>query len=133
MSVLIIMGVLVRVPQRNRTNRRYTYTDIDTHRHTHTHTHTHTNRFTIRNWLTQLWGLASPKSAELLSQFESKGWKLLQNQEELMSQLKNHQVGASLVAQWLRVCLPMQGTRVRALVWEEPTCRRATKPVSHNY
>ena len=24
--------------------------------------------------------------------------------------------GASLVAQWLRVCLPMQGTQVRALV-----------------
>ena len=29
-------------------------------------------------------------------------------------------VGASLVAQWLRVCLPMQGTRVWALVWEDP-------------
>ena len=41
--------------------------------------------------------------------------------------------GASLVAQWLRVCLPMQGTRVRALVWEDPNCRRATGPVSHNY
>ena len=41
--------------------------------------------------------------------------------------------GASLVAQWLRVCLPMQGTRVRALVWEDPTCRGVTRPVSHNY
>ena len=41
--------------------------------------------------------------------------------------------GASLVAQWLRVCLPMQGTRVRALVWEDPTCHGATGPVSHNY
>ena len=41
--------------------------------------------------------------------------------------------GASLVAQWLRVCLPMQGIRVRALVWEDPTCRGATGPVSHNY
>ncbi|KAJ8793328.1 hypothetical protein J1605_000323 [Eschrichtius robustus] len=40
--------------------------------------------------------------------------------------------GASLVAQWLRICLPMQGTRVRALVWEDPTCRGATRPVSHN-
>ena len=38
---------------------------------------------------------------------------------------------ASLVAQWLRICLPMQGTRVRALVWEDPTCRGATRPVSH--
>ena len=42
-------------------------------------------------------------------------------------------IGASLVVQWLRICLPMQGTRVRALVWEDPTCRGATKPVSHNY
>ena len=41
-------------------------------------------------------------------------------------------VGASLVAQWLRICLPMQGTRVRALVWEDPTCRGAAGPVSHD-
>ena len=40
---------------------------------------------------------------------------------------------ASLVAQWLRICLPIQGTWVRALVWEDPTCRGATRPVSHNY
>ena len=30
--------------------------------------------------------------------------------------VQNVTTGASLVAQWLRVCLPMQGTRVRALV-----------------
>ena len=46
---------------------------------------------------------------------------------------KHKTLGASLVAQWLRICLLMQGTRVRALVWEDPTCRRATRPVSHNY
>ena len=40
---------------------------------------------------------------------------------------------ASLVAQWLRILLPMQGTRVQALLREDPTCRRATKPVRHNY
>ena len=40
---------------------------------------------------------------------------------------------ASLSAQWLRACLLMQGTRVRALVWEDPTCHVATGPVSHNY
>ena len=39
---------------------------------------------------------------------------------------------ASLVAQWLRICLLMQGTRVRALAWEDPTCRGAAGPVSHN-
>ena len=40
---------------------------------------------------------------------------------------------ASLVAQWLRIRLPMRGTQVRALVREDPTCRGATKPVRHNY
>ena len=39
----------------------------------------------------------------------------------------------SLVAQWLRIQLPTQGTRVQALVCEDPTCCGATKPVSHNY
>ena len=47
--------------------------------------------------------------------------------------IQKESCGASLVAQWLRICLPMQGTRVRALVWEDPTCRGATKPVRHNY
>ena len=37
------------------------------------------------------------------------------------------------MAQWLRICLLMQGTWVWALVREEPTCRGATKPVHHNY
>ena len=32
---------------------------------------------------------------------------------------------ASPVAQWLRICLPMQGTRVRALVWEDPIMPRS--------
>ena len=41
--------------------------------------------------------------------------------------------GLPLVTQWLRVRLPMQGTWVQALVREDPTCRRATKPMCHNY
>ena len=41
-------------------------------------------------------------------------------------------IGASLVAQWWRICLPMQGTRFRALVCEDPTCCGATGPVSRN-
>ncbi|KAJ8798301.1 hypothetical protein J1605_001426 [Eschrichtius robustus] len=45
----------------------------------------------------------------------------------------NNYEGTSLVAQWLRICLPMQGSQVRALVWEDPTCHEATKPVRHNY
>ena len=47
--------------------------------------------------------------------------------------LKNQWVGTCLVVQWLRIHLPMQGTRVQALVREDPTCRRTTKPVHHNY
>ena len=47
--------------------------------------------------------------------------------------LKEKESWASLVAQWLRICLPMQGTRVWDLVWEDPTCRGAAGPVSHNY
>ena len=39
----------------------------------------------------------------------------------------------SLVEQWLRIYLPMQGTWVQALVQEDPTCRGATKPVRHSY
>ena len=39
---------------------------------------------------------------------------------------------ASLVAQWLRTCLLMQETQVRALAWEDPTCRGAAGPVSHS-
>ena len=41
--------------------------------------------------------------------------------------------GASLVAQWLRIRLPVQGTWVRALAREDPTCCGATKPVRHKY
>ena len=51
--------------------------------------------------------------------------------EELIVQ--DADIGTSLVAQWLRIRLPMQGTQVRALVQEDPTCRGATKPVRHNY
>ena len=46
---------------------------------------------------------------------------------------KKDVIRASLVAQWLRIRLPMQGTRVRALAREDPTCRGATKPMHHYY
>ena len=46
--------------------------------------------------------------------------------------LQNPPKRASLVAQWLRICLPMQGTGVQALIREDPTCRGATKSMCHN-
>ena len=39
----------------------------------------------------------------------------------------------SLMIQWLRLYLPMQGTQVRSLVQEDSTCLTATKPKCHNY
>ena len=46
----------------------------------------------------------------------------------------------SLGAQWLRIRLPTQGTRVRALVREDPTAAEqlspwatTTEPACHNY
>ena len=59
-------------------------------------------------------------------------WTYLQNRNRL-TDLENKHGWASLVAQWLRIRLPMQGTQVQALVWEDPTCLGATKPVLHNY
>ena len=44
---------------------------------------------------------------------------------------RNHRT--SLMAQWLRICLPVQGTQVLSLVQEDPTCLRVTKPICHSY
>ena len=60
-------------------------------------------------------------------------WSLQATTKTQCSQKYIKNFWASLVAQWLRICLPMQGTRVRALVWEDPTYHGATRPVSHNY
>ena len=41
--------------------------------------------------------------------------------------------GASLMVQWLRVRLEIQGTPVQFLVGEDLSCCRPTEPVCHNY
>ena len=33
------------------------------------------------------------------------------------------------MVQQLRICLAVQGTLVQSLVWDVPTCHRATKPM----
>ena len=58
------------------------------------------------------------------------GWK---REKRSRGSSKTSISGASLVARWLRIRLPMQGIRVRALVQEDPTCHGATKPLRHNY
>ena len=52
--------------------------------------------------------------------------------KKLDSTLRNH-FWDFLGGTVLRICLPMQGTQVRALVREDPTCCRAAKPMRHNY
>ena len=39
----------------------------------------------------------------------------------------------SLVVQWLRICLPRQGTQVQSLVWEDSMCQGATESEYNNY
>lgn len=62
----------------------------------------------------------------------------------MKSSTENNHTGASslkkrrvlwtfLVVQWIRRDLPMQGTLVQSLVWEDSTCCRITKPVRHIY
>ena len=42
--------------------------------------------------------------------------------------ISKEQPSTSLVAQRTQICLPMQGTWVRFLAWEDSTRRKATKP-----
>ena len=46
---------------------------------------------------------------------------------------KTSMSGTSLVAHWLRICLPMQGTWVRHLTQKGPTCCGAAKLAHRNY
>lgn len=51
-----------------------------------------------------------------------------------MSFLCSHQCSKlsrwiSLVAQWIRICPPMQGKSVQSLIQEDPICHEAAKPV----
>ena len=75
------------------------------------------------------WGKLSTAPLENESSFISKESSII----SIKFSIKNTDYGASRVAQWLRIRLPMQGTRVRALVREDPTCRGTTKPMRHNY
>ena len=62
-------------------------------------------------------------------------WPLCTGWSLLWAELYPIQLHAeiSLVVQWQRICLPMQGTLVWSLVLEDSTLHWATKPVDHNY
>ena len=86
----------------------------------------------IREW-ERIWVAARPKLKRTFSRqkFPS-GFYGYQEAKPQTLTSKSTRGGTSLVAQWLRIRLPTQGTWVRALVQEDPTCRGATKPVCHN-
>ena len=74
---------------------------------------------------------------KLRGKWETMTWSLLWGAYSMVrSKVKHTRSGlprASLVVQCLRIRLPMQEARVQALVWEDPTCRRTTKTMRHNY
>ena len=47
--------------------------------------------------------------------------------------LQRYHTGTSLMVQWLRICMPRQGTHIQPLVQEDPMFYGATKPMYHNY
>ena len=57
--------------------------------------------------------------------------QISENNVEKKESKKNQ--GASLVVQWLSICLAMQGTLVQSLVREHSTCHGSMKPRYHNY
>ena len=59
--------------------------------------------------------------------FQNLGWRSMKERGSTLDLM------TSLMVHWLRIHLPMQGTWVWLLVWEDSTCPRATKPMPHNY
>lgn len=56
--------------------------------------------------------------------------------ESSLTSLRSESKGngrTSLVAQWIKVCQPMQGTWVQSLIQEELTCHGAAEPVHQHY
>ena len=76
----------------------------------------------------------SPKAGAMSPKVYPQGFLSVQHTSAQSTfEQENKKGGTSLVAQWLRIRLPTQGTRAQALVREDPTCRGATKPTCHNY
>ena len=47
--------------------------------------------------------------------------------------LSKMQMWDFLVAQWIRICLSMQGTQFQSLVWEDFTFHESAEPMHYNY
>ena len=73
----------------------------------------------------------SEKQKPTLTENHFLRWSHEKNPLKVLNQNSTH--GTSLVAEWLRICLPMQGTQAQSLVREDSTCLRASKSMLHNY
>ena len=62
-----------------------------------------------------------------------KGERRKQGKRPVIGLVSKQTHGASLVVQYLRIHLPILGTRVQSLLWEDPTCLGVTKTVCRNY
>ena len=82
-------------------------------------------------WTEEPGGLQSMGTQRVESDWVTNSFSLLHLSKWLSS--KSLQIRTSLVVQWIRACLPMQGTLVESLVQEDSTCRGATKPMCHIY
>ena len=51
----------------------------------------------------------------------------------IVSAHQDFDLGTFLLIQWLRICLPMQGTWVGSLIEEDSTCHRQLEPMYHNH
>ena len=78
-----------------------------------------------------LWPKESPKSLCSVTSLPASCWNSVGNKE--LHDFKIYIHRTSLMVQWLRIHLPMQGTQVWSLVWKDSTCLGATKPMCHNY
>ena len=65
------------------------------------------------------WAMGSQSQTWLSAYAHTCGWALLQRFRQTC--------GTLLVVQWSRIHLPVQGTGVRSLGWEDSTCHGATK------
>ena len=58
--------------------------------------------------------------------------RLFKNINVLKGRISKGEGWVSPVAQWMRICLPVQESQTQPLAWEDPTYRRAAEPTCCN-
>ena len=107
-------------------------TKVLTPAHTHTHTHTHVH------WVSDAIQPSHPLSPASPLALSISKHHVFPMSLFFASGAQSIEASASapvlpVVVQWLRICLPVQGTWFWSLVQEDPTCCGADKPVCHGY